>query len=226
MLDARLGEVLSLIRAEVHADIGSDHAHLPIHLVQAGRVRRCLVVEVNPGPLRHARENVALAGLSDRIEVREGNGLSPLRPGEVGSASLTGMGANTILSILEAGEERLPPALVVQPNDSPRILREWARGSGFQLTHEALAPGFWTYPVLRFEAHPGHDPAYEGLPLEAALRYGPHLLASRHPLLLGQVQQDIARLTPLAAPGRPAQAELETASSALACLLKSSHLGC
>ncbi|WP_135229895.1 tRNA (adenine(22)-N(1))-methyltransferase TrmK [Deinococcus fonticola] len=220
VLDARLAAVLKLIRAATHADIGSDHAHLPIRLVQTGRVERCVVVELNPGPLGHARTNVALAGLSDRLEVRQGNGLSPLRPGEVESASMTGMGANTIQSILKAGGERLPPALVVQPNDSPRILREWAARSGFHLVAEALAAGFWSYPVLRFEARSGADPVYDGVPLDAALRYGPHLLRSGDPLIRRQVLDDLARLTPLAAPGRAAQDELNTAKTALEFLEK------
>lgn len=173
------------------------------------------MVEFNPGPLRHAQENVALTGLTAQIEVREGNGLSPLLPGEVESASITGMGVNTILSILESGGERLPPALVVQPNDSPRLLREWAARHGFHLVAENLAPGFWSYPVLRFEAQPGPDPVYDGLPLAAALRYGPRLLRSGHPLVWQQVRADVARLTPLAAPGRAAQDDLNTAKTAL-----------
>lgn len=173
------------------------------------------MVELNPGPLERARQNVALAGLTDRIEVREGNGFAPLHAGEVQSASITGMGANTILGILGRASQRLSPALVLQPNDSPQTLRQWAQQNGFHLVAEALAPGFWTYPVLRFEQKEGSDPAYADLPLAAALRYGPHLLHSRHPLILEQVRQDIARLTPLAAPGRPAQTELNTAKSAL-----------
>lgn len=212
--------MLNQIRAETHADIGSDHAHLPIRLVQTGRVRRCIVVELNPGPLAHARQNVALAGLQDQIEVRAGSGLAPLDPGEVQSASLTGLGANTILGILQSGAERLPPALVVQPNDSPKTLRQWARANGFHVVDEALAAGFWSYPVLRFEARPGPDPAYLDLPEEAALRYGPHLLRAGDPLLRRQVWADIERLTPLAAPGRPAQSELETTKAALEVLEK------
>ncbi len=215
VLDARLEAVLALIRAEVHADIGSDHAHLPIRVVQEGRAERCVVVEVNPGPLGHARTSVARSGLRERMEVREGNGFDPLGAGEVDSASLTGMGAATILGVLERAGEKLPGALVLQPNDSPRPLRVWARASGYHLTAERLAAGHWAYPVLRLERRPGLDPAYAGLPLEAALRYGPLLLRGRSPLLLEQVRRDVARLTPLAAPGRPAEWELATARSAL-----------
>lgn len=217
-LDARLHAVFDLIRAEAHADIGSDHAHLPIRLVQAGRAGRCVVVELNPGPLAHARQNVALSGLSGQIDVRQGDGFGPLLPGEVQSASLCGMGAATILKVVQAAGEKLPPALVLQPNDSARSLRVWAQQSGFHLRAETLVPGYWSYPVLRFERQEGADPAYSGLPEAAALRYGPLLLRSGSVLLRQQVKADIERLSPLAAPGRPAQTELREAQGALAFL--------
>lgn len=215
-LDARLQAALHLIQAETHADIGSDHAHLPIRLAQLGRITRGVIVEVNPGPLEHARVNVARAGLTDRLEVRAGNGLAPLAPGEVQSASMTGMGAQTMLGILTRTPDRVPDALVLQPNDSPEPLRRWARERGYHVAAEVLAPGFWRYPVLRLERHPGPDPAYADLPGNAALRYGPLLLREGPPLLLERVRADIARLTPVAAPGREAWDELAAAREALA----------
>lgn len=219
-LDARLETVLSLIRAGAHADIGSDHAALPLALVRRGHIGRGVIVELNPGPLENARQAVACAGLGDRLDVRSGDGLTPLAPGEVPSVSLTGMGALTMRGILERGAARQvrPDALVVQPNDNAAPLREWALGAGYHLRAERLASGYWTYPVLRFERAEGPDPAYDGLPGDAARRYGPLLLREGSALLRQQVWADVTRLTPLAAPGRPAALELATAHSALACL--------
>ncbi|WP_229784071.1 class I SAM-dependent methyltransferase [Deinococcus sedimenti] len=217
-LDARLQAALHLIRAETHADIGSDHAHLPIRLAQLGRVTRGVIVEVNPGPLEHARVNVARAGLTDRLEVRAGNGLAPLAPGEVQSASMTGMGAQTMLGVLTRTPDRVPDALVLQPNDSPEPLRRWARTCGYHVAAEVLAPGFWRYPVLRLERRAGPDPAYAALPEAAALRYGPLLLCEGGMLLRQQVWADVTRLTPLAAPGRAAEHDLHVAQSAAAWL--------
>ncbi|WP_216323821.1 tRNA (adenine(22)-N(1))-methyltransferase TrmK [Deinococcus aestuarii] len=217
-LDPRLEAVLALIGAQTHADIGSDHAHLPIRLIREGRARRCVVVELNPGPLALARRNVARARLEDRIEVRHGDGFAPLLPGEVVSASVSGMGAGTALGILRRAGKHVPPTLVLQPNDSARPLRVWAREQGYHLAAERLIPGYWPYPVLRLERRDGPDPAYAGLPEPAALRYGPHLLHERPEVLLRLVRADVARLTPLAAPGRTAQVELEEARAALAVL--------
>ncbi|WP_199188394.1 tRNA (adenine(22)-N(1))-methyltransferase TrmK [Deinococcus arcticus] len=217
-LDARLEAVLAQVRADVHADIGSDHAKLPIRLLRAGRIQRGVIVELNPGPLAHARQNVARAGLAGQLEVRAGDGFAPLAPGEVASASVTGMGAFTILGMLRREPGRLPPTLVLQPNDSAESLRRWARAAGYHLRADLLVPGYWAYPVLRLDRAPGPDPAYDGLPEAAALRYGPALLRGQDPLLRAQVQADLRRLTPLAAPGRVAQTELEMALAAWAWL--------
>ena len=214
-LDARLEAVLELIRADTHADIGTDHARLPVRLVRDGRVSRCVAVELNPGPFALAQRMVARARLTDRIDVRQGDGFGPLLAGEVQSASVTGMGAYTIRGILERAGERLPPALVLQPNDSPRWLRLWARERGYHITAERLLPGYWAYPVLRLERAEGEDPAYAGLPDTAALRYGPLLLREGADLLRAQIEADRARLTPVAAPGRESWQELAEAQAAL-----------
>ncbi len=202
MLDARLQAALQFIRAEAHADIGSDHARLPLALIRSGRCQRVIAVELNPGPLELARSAVGQAGVK-QIEVREGDGFAPLAQGEVQSASLTGLGARTILGILRRATW-LPPALIVQPNAEPEALRLWARQSGFHLTREALIAGFWRYPVLRFERLDGPDPAYAGLPEAAALRFGPHLLSEGDLHLQAELRAQERRLTALALHGRRA----------------------
>lgn len=213
-LDERLQTVLEQIQADTHADLGSDHAHLPICLVQSGRAGRCIAVELNAAPLEHARRNVALAGLTAQIEVRQGDGFGPIGAGEVQSASITGMGARTIVGILQRGGEKVPSRLILQPNDSARPLRVWAQQNGFHIVYEALASGFWHYPVLELTRAQDKDPAYQHVPLAAALAYGPHLLRTAPAALTTQLQADVARLEPLAQQGRPAWQEYQTAREA------------
>nr|WP_245557636.1 tRNA (adenine(22)-N(1))-methyltransferase TrmK [Deinococcus peraridilitoris] len=207
MLDARLEAAFGLIAAPggaVHADIGSDHARLPIALVRRGDVRACLIVEKTAGPCEVARREVRRAGLTERIEVRLGDGFSPIFPQEVHSASLTGLGARTILGILNRAGSALPAQLVLQPNDTTGQLRAWASSHGYHLTDERLAPGFWTYTVLKLERSSGSDPAYQGLPEDVAQAWGPHLLRRQDPLLLAQLRAQHARLTEVTPHGRAA----------------------
>ena len=217
-LDARLEAAAGLILAPLHADIGSDHAALPLALLRAGRAERVIIVEKTAGPLEVARLAVRRCGLEARAELRLGDGLAPLWPHELASVSLTGMGARTMLGILERGRAagRVPEWLVTQPNDDARRLRLWAGANGYHLVAERLAPGFWRYPVLRFERLTGPDSAYAGLPAAAALAYGPHLLRQRHPLLLQEVWAQLRRLEGLERHARPqVLSELATVRSAL-----------
>ncbi len=132
-------------------------------------------------------------------------------------ASLTGMGARTIVGILERAGDALPPRVVAQPNDAPERVRAWAMRRGYHLAGEALAPGFWTYPVLHLRRAPGPDPAYEGLPLELATRWGPLLLRARDDLLRARLEADVTRLERAAPFGRPEVArDLALARAALA----------
>jgi tRNA (adenine22-N1)-methyltransferase len=109
------------------ADIGSDHALLPAFLVQAGIVTWAVAGEVNPGPLAAAEKQVKESGLNGKIEVREGNGLEVLSPGEVDVISIAGMGGSLIVSILEEGHEKLSGVkkLVLQPNVGEEQVRRW-----------------------------------------------------------------------------------------------------
>ncbi|WP_424950666.1 class I SAM-dependent methyltransferase [Deinococcus sp.] len=219
-LDARLEAAADLIRAPLHADIGSDHASLPLWLLHSGRAERVVIVEKTAGPLEVARRAVAQAGLHQRADLRLGDGLEPLRTSELESVSLTGMGARTMLGILERGRAtgRVPAALVAQPNDAPGLLRAWARAQGYGLVAERMAAGFWRYPVLRLERQNAGDPdpAYQGLPAAAALAYGPHLLRQAHPLLLQELAAQLVRLERLERHARPqVLGDLHTVRSAL-----------
>lgn len=193
-LEPRLQAVAQEIVAQTHADIGADHALLPRYLLLSGRVQRVIVVEKNLGPWENSRR--ALAGLA--AEVRLGDGLEALEPAEADSLSLCGMGAQLMVGILAAHPDRLPSRLVLQPNGSALPLRRWALEAGYALVNEQMVQGFWRYSILTLERGP--CTAYEGLPLEPALRFGPLLLKARHPLLWAELQarqQHLAGLPPV-----------------------------
>ncbi|GIW25683.1 class I SAM-dependent methyltransferase [Meiothermus sp.] len=210
-LEPRLRAVAQEIEAPTHADIGADHALLPRYLLLSGRVERVIVVEKNRGPWENSRR--ALLGLN--AEVRLGDGLSVLRAGEVDSLSLCGMGAKLMVRILSAYPARLPPRLVLQPNDSPEPLRRWALSAGLALVNEQMVEGFWRYTILTLQR--GACTAYAGLPQGPALRYGPLLIKARHPLLKAHLQERQRYLQKLGQVER-VRAELELLEQALALL--------
>ncbi len=161
-LDKRLACVASLVRpGRVLADIGTDHAYLPVHLVGAGVCPRAIASDIGEGPLAAALHTVQVAGLEDKIACRLGDGLSTVAPGEVEDIAIAGMGGETIAAILAASDwvrdERL--RLILQPMSRAEELRRWLLWNGFAILEEHLVRDkHHLYPVMTAE--------YTGVPVE------------------------------------------------------------
>lgn len=188
-----IGERLETIGRQVPAgsvlaDIGTDHAYLPVWLLQQGRISRAVAGDIAAGPCMAARTTIAIHGLKDRVEVRQGSGLEVLQPGEADCIVIAGMGGSTISSILAAAPEiaRSAKLLVLQPMAGAAGLRQWLTANGWQLTDEELVddpPHF--YEIIC--AEPGQDKAYSA----AEYAVGPVLLRKGHRLLAQQLTRQI-----------------------------------
>ena len=89
------------------ADIGCDHAYLPIWLARENVSPYIIASDINAGPIDRARENIEDAELLERIDIRQGDGLSAITPGEVKSVVMAGMGGKLMIRILSEGEDVL-----------------------------------------------------------------------------------------------------------------------
>src|SRR5690554_6840208 len=102
----KLSKRLAMIAGQIPigdrvADIGSDHAHLPVYLAQQGLIEYAIAGELNEGPFLTACKQVQQANLEHKVSVRHGDGLSVLRANEVDTIVIAGMGGSTMVSILE-----------------------------------------------------------------------------------------------------------------------------
>jgi tRNA (adenine22-N1)-methyltransferase len=128
-------------RGERVADIGTDHALLPIALYERGVTRALILSDVRPGPLEKAR-----AGLSRRLpgavfDIRLGDGLAPYACGEFDVAVMAGMGGRLIADILSADPEKARSfgRYILQPRNAADKLRARLAELGFAVADEVLA---------------------------------------------------------------------------------------
>ena len=151
-LDKRLSAVAALVRQGSRlADIGTDHAYLPVHLVQSGVCPSAIASDIGAGPLDAARRTVTENGLTSEIALRLGDGLATVSADEVEDIAIAGMGGETIAAILEAAPwvRNEGIRLILQPMTRAEDLRRWLLTNGFSVLEEHLiVDGRHLYPVL------------------------------------------------------------------------------
>lgn len=173
------------------ADVGCDHAYLSLFLVESGRVRRALAMDIRPGPLKRARQHIAEAGMEDRVESRLSDGLQDYRPGETEAILISGMGGNLIRKILEADLDaaRAAGQIILGPQSDLPMLRAWLLDRGFVTLAEDLVEedGKW-YPLARISYQGEGRRQVPWTPEELA--YGKLLIDQGHPLLAAYLKRE------------------------------------
>ena len=177
MITPRLECIINHARGNVIADIGCDHAYVPVRLIQDGRAEKVIASDLNAGPLNIAKQNIKKYGLSENIETRLGGGLSTLSPGEADVIIIAGMGGEIIERILRDDEEIAKKAkLVLQPMNSQYELRKFLISNGYKIAAEDMAlEGFKVYNIFEVEA--GFQPPFEN---EFDYQIPPYLYGHRY----------------------------------------------
>lgn len=159
------------------ADIGSDHAYLPVALMLQGKISFAVAGEVVKGPFEAATRQVAKDGLQESITVRLANGLDAVQlEDNISAVTIAGMGGALIRDILEAGvaNQRLSGSerLILQPNVGEKTVRQWLQEHTYQIVDEAiLEENKKTYEVI--VAEKATKPVTY---TEKELLFGPYLL--------------------------------------------------
>lgn len=146
MITPRLEMILRHVCGKTCADIGTDHAYVPIKLAEAGI--KVIATDIMPGPLKIAAENVKKENAE--VELRLGGGLSPIKKGEVDTVIIAGMGGEMIEKILSEGEDKTQGVtFILQPMNSQYELRRFLLNNGFYIIEEDLAvEGFKVYNLI------------------------------------------------------------------------------
>jgi tRNA A22 N-methylase len=138
-LDGRLASVGEFVRQGARfADVGTDHAYLPISLLQKGRISFAVCSDINRGPLASAVENARECGVDSKCEFLLADGLSGIEAFCVTDIAICGMGGELIASILDAAPfvRDRDILLILQPMTKQAHLRRYLCNAGFEIVGE------------------------------------------------------------------------------------------
>ena len=170
------------------ADIGTDHAYVPIALVQRQKIKGAIAMDINEGPLARAQEHIRAARLEEYIQTRLSDGAEALLPNEADSILIAGMGGELILHILTEGESVCSTAkeLILQPQSEIHKVREYLRQHQYKIEDEDMVceEGKY-YPMMR-AVKTEQDETWNRLndqTIAVCDIYGPLLLRNGNPVL-------------------------------------------
>lgn len=187
---------LQIIADSIHdfetvADIGSDHAFLPIYLVQNELVKKAVATDINKGPTEISRDRIKAHGVEAKVSVRQGNGLSVIKPGEAEVVVIAGMGGILISDILDKNPKVAKSAklLILQPMRDSDKVRKWILEHGFDIIDEELVKDNGKIYEVIWSGQGGKTENTRDL-----LLIGDKVIKKKHPLLAEFINGKIREL--------------------------------
>lgn len=147
----RLNALLEWIHGSCLADIGCDHAYLACNAVLSGRVKKAYACDVADGPLAHAKATIEQEQLQEQVILKKMDGMQGLDD-DVDICAIAGMGAQTIISILDHATCIHWPILVVSVHKDANQFRNYCFEHGFHIKKERiLFEDDHYYPIMMLE---------------------------------------------------------------------------
>ena len=149
-LTPRLMAVASSVRpADRVLDVGTDHARLPVYLMERGLCASVTATDCAEGPLQRARRTIRAHLLEDKIPLFLRDGAEGFDPDDFDTVTIAGMGADTILSIIEKSPWLLQKRLILQPQTRVGRFAEMMQGTGCHISGQtAVREGRRQYMIF------------------------------------------------------------------------------
>lgn len=140
-LSGRLKLIAQMVpECNIVCDIGTDHAYIPIYLLNNKKCKKAIASDIRVGPINVAKKNIEKYKLLDKIEMRVGDGLDVIKKNEEDVIIIAGMGGILIKEILEKNIDKAKKAkiLILQPMYAVEVIHEWLCNNGFEVYDEKL----------------------------------------------------------------------------------------
>ncbi len=188
-LSVRLQAVADMVTEGTKvADVGTDHAYIPIYLVEHGKNPSAIAMDINRGPLKKAEENISSHNLENKIETRLSDGLKQLHLGEADSVVIAGMGGGLVVKIMEEGtlHKKYVKEWILQPQSEISKVRQYLNENGYCIVEENMVidEGKF-YPMMRVTEGTIEEYTQE------ELCYGKCLLKEKNPILKKFLEKEI-----------------------------------
>lgn len=121
-------------------DVGTDHAKLPVYLLDKKTITGSVASDIHKGPLDKAKIFVEACGYSDEIKLVLADGLSGITLDAPCDIAICGMGGETMVNILSAadGVKDGNVRLLLQPMTDFSLLRSYLSKNGFAIIDEDI----------------------------------------------------------------------------------------
>ena len=182
-LSKRLQTIADFVKKDaVVADIGTDHAHIPIYLIINKIINKAYACDINKGPLEKAKENIEYFGVSENIVLRLSNGLDKLSNEEADTIIIAGMGGELIIDILDRGKSFFDKknTFILSPHTKTDEVRFYLLRKGFEILKEDMCMDEGKFYTVMEVKYLGSAEKYS----EAELLYGKYLIKNKNSILL------------------------------------------
>ena len=169
------------------ADIGTDHALLPIHAINEGYVLKAQAIDNKEGPFVIAYANVKRQSLSDKIKVVKADGLSKIDD-DTDVVVIAGMGGKLIKDIMLKDSLKNVKRFVLQPNNDTKKVREMLKEINFRIIDElVIKDGRKYYDIIVIESGESNLTSFE-------CEFGPINLKTKPFFFQERVEKEMAKL--------------------------------
>ena len=150
MLSLRLKTIEELVETDkIVADIGTDHALLPVELVKSGKIKKAYAVDNKSGPYLRAQQYIQLSGCEGSIEAMLTDGLTNV-PDEANCWIIAGMGYDTASMILDQRNDvNIGQQLIVQVNHGVNNMRKYLMNNKWQIIDERIVFDVHYYQIIK-----------------------------------------------------------------------------